>query len=216
MAGINADRLSHRWWSVFWVLFQAKNNQNGTSSQDAMTYIHVRPTNGFHLPCRFDIDIFLRRLACAPDPAHFPRALPYPHQVASIPLDSDSPPIPANNPRTVARHRHLILRHRSTPQWVRFPPAVSDLGRRPGSPSPRHLRANSASHRSRNPGRANRRARQHRRARLAQACTPKAQRWRILLQPSVMARLIYKLWARHRCRATRKVECPRLGTRRSI
>ncbi|KAI0029951.1 hypothetical protein K488DRAFT_88213 [Vararia minispora EC-137] len=41
--------LLFEWWSVFWVLFQAKNNHNGSTSADAMTYIaakHVRTANG--------------------------------------------------------------------------------------------------------------------------------------------------------------------------
>lgn len=29
-----------RWWSVFWVLFQAKSNGGG--SEDGLVYIHVR------------------------------------------------------------------------------------------------------------------------------------------------------------------------------
>jgi len=37
----------YRWWSVFWVLFQAKNSGNG--SEDAMLYHKVRPVPLFHL-----------------------------------------------------------------------------------------------------------------------------------------------------------------------
>jgi collagen type III alpha len=41
-----SDPLS-RWWSVFWVLFQAKNN--GAGSEDAMLYHKVPHIRHFHL-----------------------------------------------------------------------------------------------------------------------------------------------------------------------
>jgi len=33
---------SSRWWSVFWVLFQAKSNPLGSATDDALTYTQVR------------------------------------------------------------------------------------------------------------------------------------------------------------------------------